>query len=320
MLEQKKKVIAIVGPTASGKSSLAVFLAKKLGTAPVRRKYDIEGAEIISADSRQVYKHLNIYAAKITEREMQGIPHHLLDIASPRRIFTVAEYQARTVRLIQKLHKERKLPLLCGGTGLYIDSVISGTQFPAVTPRPELRKELERKTAAELFAVLKEKDPVRAAEIDRHNPRRLIRALEIVLTTGRPVPRMQKTSVYDALKIGIALPQEHIKERIEERFTRILEDGSAIREVEELHRIHRVSWKDLERLGLGYRLIARFLRGELSMHELKEAVIKEEAAYVRRQMTWFKKDPAILWIDTPQKAFEAARDFLGREVPASPNR
>jgi len=320
MLEQKKKIIAVVGPTASGKSSLAVFLAKKLSTSSASRSYGVTGAEVLSADSRQVYKHLDVYANKVTLKEMQGIPHHLLDIASPRRIFTVAEYQKKTARIIRKLHRERKVPIMCGGTGFYIDAVLYGAEFPAVPPRPDIREKLEKRTTEELFALLKKKDPERARNIDPHNPRRLMRALEIVLATGLPVPPLKRTSPYEVLKIGVNVSPETIKERIEERFSRILENGAAIREVEELHRIHRVSWKDLERLGLGYRLIARRLRGEISMNELKEAVIKEEAAYARRQMTWFRRDPSILWLDTPQKGLEAVRDLLARGAHASPNR
>ncbi|MEK7634419.1 MAG: tRNA (adenosine(37)-N6)-dimethylallyltransferase MiaA, partial [Patescibacteria group bacterium] len=161
------KIIVILGPTSSGKSKLAIKIAKK---------YD---GEIISADSRQVYKKLNIGSGKITKKEMEGIPHYLLDVTSPKRTFTVNQYQKLAKKALKKIIKKGKLPIICGGTGLYIDTLIYDYQLPQVPPQPKLRKQLEKKSTEELFGQLQKLDSRRAQNIDKHNRRRLIRALEI---------------------------------------------------------------------------------------------------------------------------------------------
>lgn len=163
----KKQVLVIVGPTASGKSALAVRLAKRFD------------GEIISADSRQVYRGLDIGSGKITEKEKGGIPHHLLDIVSPKRVFTVAQYQKLAKRKIAEIIERRKLPIICGGTGFYVQSVIDDLALPKVKPNSRLRKSLNQKTAPELFQILQKLNAKRAVKIDRNNPRRLIRAIEI---------------------------------------------------------------------------------------------------------------------------------------------
>lgn len=320
MAKIQNKVIAVVGPTASGKSSLAVRLAKKLTATGTQKKYGVTGSEIISADSRQVYEFLDVYSNKTTPKEMAGIPHHMINVISPKRAYTVAEYQARAKKILTRLLKERKVPIVCGGTGLYVDALLYGLTFPNVPPQPHLRKELAPRSNEALFDLLKKLDPLRAAHIDAKNPRRLIRALEIVMTTSAPVPALRRSSPYTLLTIGISVPRDILTARIDRRLKRILRDGSAIDEVKRLHDIHRISWKQFERLGLGYRLIAAYIQGGSTKKALFENIKRAELDYAKRQMTWFKKDPNIIWIDTPQKAFEALRDLLSREAPASPDR
>ncbi len=207
----KPKIIVIPGPTASGKSNLAVKLAKKFN------------GEIISADSRQVYKGLDIGSGKITKKEMRGVPHYLLDVASPKRTFTVSQYQKLAKKALEKILAKNKLPIVCGGTGFYIDALIYNYNLPAIPPQPKLRKQLEQKSTEELFEQLKKIDLKRAENIDKNNRRRIIRALEIIFVTKRPVPVLNtitrdsaitcdsKISSYEILKIGIRKPAEELK-------------------------------------------------------------------------------------------------------------
>src|SRR5258708_296896 len=177
-----EQVIAIVGPTASGKSTLAVNLAREFN------------GEVISADSRQVYKGIDIGTGKITKREMRGVLHYLLDVASQESTFTVAQFQKLGMQAIKKILAKGKLPIICGGAGFYIDSLLYDYALPSIPPNAALRKKLEKRSAAKLFRELKKPDPVRAKNIDRFNKRRLVRALEIVYATGGPVPELGKKS------------------------------------------------------------------------------------------------------------------------------
>lgn len=283
------KVLVILGPTASGKSDLAVKLAKKLN------------GEVVSADSRQVYKGLDIGSGKITKREMRGVRHHLLDVASPRGLFTVARYRPLARRAVRDILRRGKLPIIAGGTGLYVDSLLYDTPLPEVPPNPKLRARLEKETVAKLFAQLQKLDPRRAGNIESKNKRRLVRALEIVLATGRPVPELQKREpAYDAVKIGIARPPEKLKRRIRERLARRLKQGM-LREVKKLHG-QGISWKRLDDLGLEYRYTSRYLRGLISREEMTTTIEKESWAYAKRQMTWWKKDKGIRWIKNERQA------------------
>jgi tRNA dimethylallyltransferase len=293
-----------LGPTASGKSDLAVRLAKKFSA--------YGGGEIISADSRQVYKGLNIGSGKITEKEMTGVPHHLLDVASPKKIFTVSQYQKLGEKAIKDILKRGKLPIICGGAGFYIDALVSGLKLPEVPPQKELRKKLEKESAQSLFKKLKKLDPRRAKTIDRFNKRRLIRALEIILTTKKPIPLhtiMCDSMRYDVLKIGIKKEPEELKKMIRKRLVKRLKQGM-IEEVKNL-RERGLSWKRLDDFGLEYRYVSRYLRKLISKAEMSELIEKESWRYAKRQMTWFKRDKKIIWINAPQKAFSACRDWLG---------
>ena len=298
MILSKKhnKLLVIVGPNASGKSDLAVKLAKKFN------------GEVLSADSRQVYKGMNIGTGKITKEEMQGIPHHLLDVASPKRRFSVAQFQKKAIETIKKIQKKGKLPILCGGTGFYIQSVVDGIVIPKVKPDWALRKKLEKKTCEQLYQQLKKLDPQRAKTIDKKNKRRLIRAIEIVLKTKKRIPPLKKKVMFDALIIGIKRDKEELKKRIRKRLLKRLKEGM-IEEVKSLHK-SGVSWKRLEELGLEYRYIAFYLQGKLNYKEMVTQLQKAIENYAKRQMTWFKKDKRILWVTTYKEAEKLVKKFL----------
>ncbi len=250
---KRQKLLIIVGPTSSGKSALAVELARKFR------------GEVISADSRQVYKGLDIGTGKITKREMRGIPHHLLDVVSPKKVFTAHDYRIHATHAVAQVACMGKLPIICGGTGFYIDALVGRIALPDVPANPALRARLEKKSARMLFAMLKKKDPRRAKMIDPRNPRRLIRALEISYALGKnPVPN--KDLRYDALWIGLAPTMKELKEKIAIRlFARIR--GWMIVEARQLHR-DGLSYKRMEELGLEYRSLARFLRGQIGRMEM----------------------------------------------------
>ncbi|MCP6720437.1 MAG: tRNA (adenosine(37)-N6)-dimethylallyltransferase MiaA [Patescibacteria group bacterium] len=293
-------IVAIVGPTASGKSELAVKLAEEFN------------GEIVSADSRQVYKGLNIGSGKITKKEMSGIPHYLLDVASPKRTFTAAEYQKLGKEAIEKILAKGKLPIICGGTGFYIDALIHGYKLPSVKPNQKLRRELEKQSAEKLFSKLQLLDPERAITIDKYNKRRLIRALEIVIETGKPVRPLEqeKKTSYRVLKIGIRLPPEELKSRIKKRVEKRIREGM-IKEVENLHK-RGVSWRRLDELGLEYRFISRYLRGLITKKEMIQILEKEIRQYAKRQVSWFKRNKEIHWLKTAKEAEKLVKKFILR--------
>lgn len=301
-----KKILVILGPTASGKSDLAVNIARKIHkdfTSPYG------GAEIISADSRQVYKGLDLGSGKITKKEMRNIPHYLLDVASPKKVFTVTQFQKLGQKAIKKIQANNKLPIICGGTGLYIDALVFDKQFPEVPPQPKLRKKLEKLSAQKLFEKLKKLDPQRAKNIDQYNRRRLIRALEIVITTKKPVPQISAQKLkQQTLFIGIKKSSEKLKKLIAKRLAKRLKIGM-IKEVEDLHK-QGLSWKRLDNLGLEYRFISRYLRGLLDKKEIENLIIKESLKYAKRQMTWFKRNPQIHWITNKKESLHLIKNFL----------
>ncbi|MDP3725776.1 MAG: tRNA (adenosine(37)-N6)-dimethylallyltransferase MiaA [bacterium] len=279
--DKKEKIIVILGQTATGKSDLAVKLAKKFD------------GEIISADSRQVYKGLDIGTGKITKKEMCGVPHYMLDVTNPRHQYTVSQYVKEATRFVRYIERKGKVPIIVGGTGFYISALLGETSLPNVPPNKKLRTQLEKKTSKTLFAILKNLDPRRAQTIDRNNKVRLIRALEIVYMLGK-VPIIQRAEKkYDVLKIGIKIPDKQLKQKISMRlFARI--SRGMINEVRRLHK-RGLSWKRMEELGMGYRCLAHYLRKKMDKKGLEECVFKEEWNYAKRQKTWFKRDKNIKW-------------------------
>ena len=293
----KDKLIVILGPTASGKSDLAVKLAKKFG------------GEIISADSRQVYKGMDIGTGKITKKEMNGIPHYLLNVVHPKKRFTVVQYQKLAQNTIKKILKKGGVPFLVGGTGFYIQAIVDQISIPKVRPDWKLRKKLDKKETKKLFLLLKNIDPKRARNIDKKNKRRLIRALEILIKTKKPVPPLSKKSPqFNVLIIGIRKSSQEIKKLIKKRILKRLKQGM-IAEVKKLKR-SGLSWKRLEEFGLEYRYIALYLQKKMVYQQMLERLEKEIEHFAKRQMTWFKKDKRIKWIKTKNQAEKLIKSFL----------
>ncbi len=291
MVNGKTKIVVIVGPTASGKSDLGIRLAQKYN------------GEIISADSRQVYRGLDIGTGKINKKEQGLVPHYLLDVASPKTIFTVTKFQKLGKQAIQKIIKNKKIPIIVGGTGQYIDALVYETTLPEVPPNFKLRAKLEKLTTEQLFNRLQKLDPVRATSIDPHNPRRLIRALEIITATGRPISPAKKESSYEIMWLGLN-PKDREK-RIAQRLTKRFKQGM-IKEVQNL----KLSKKRLAELGIGYREIPRYLSGEISKKEMESLVLLAETQYAKRQMTWFKRNAHIHWVRNFTQAARLVDKFI----------
>ncbi|MBU6500281.1 MAG: tRNA (adenosine(37)-N6)-dimethylallyltransferase MiaA [Patescibacteria group bacterium] len=291
------KILVVVGPTASGKSSLAIKLARKFN------------GEIISADSRQVYRGMDIGTGKVSKKEMSGIPHHLLSIASPKRIFTAAHYQKLARQATKKIINRGRLPIVVGGTGLYMDALLYDYPLPKVRPNSKLRSILEKRSAESLFSELEKLDGRRAKTIDRHNKRRLIRALEIISATGKPVPRLAaKEPLFDILKIGLNPPDNELRRKIATRLRLRLKRGM-IAEVKRLL-ANGVSSNRLNNLGLEYRFVSSYLKGSITKEEMLETLEKEIIRYAKRQMTWFRKGGQTMWIKNLAATIKEVKDFL----------
>jgi tRNA dimethylallyltransferase len=281
MNETNTKVIVILGPTAVGKSDLAVKCALHFN------------GEIISADSRQVYKGLDIGTGKITEKEMLGIKHYLLDVCNPQDKFSVIDFKRLGEKAIEEIENKGKLPIICGGTGFYIQNLIDNISLPDVSPNESLRKELSEKSIETLYEILLNLDPDFANKVDKNNKRKLIRAIEIVKEIGK-VPEVKNNETkYKPIFIGLTLPNDLLKERIANRLEKRIEQGM-IEEVIELHK-NGLSYQRMDELGLEYRYISKFLQNELSFDDMKEKLKTEIWHYAKRQMTWFKKDKRIVW-------------------------
>ncbi len=271
----KAKIIVILGQTATGKSDLAVKIAKKIN------------GEIISADSRQVYKNLDIGTGKITSKEMKGVPHHLLDIANPKKKFSAAEFQQKAIYAMADILNRGKTPIICGGTGFYIDAITKGVVFPEVPPNTKLRVILAKKSEETLFKMLKKLDPRRAENIDAKNKVRLMRAIEIVKALGKVPEIVEVKPLYKFTKIGLYLPPDKLKKKVEKRVAKMFEAG-LLNEIKKLKKAG-VSNKRLSELGFEYS------------NPTYETVVKETLNYAKRQMTWFKRDTEIKWFDASKK-------------------
>jgi tRNA dimethylallyltransferase len=284
--EIKPKLLVILGPTAVGKSGIAVRLAKKFN------------GEIISADSRQVYKGLNVGTGKITRREMKGVRHHLLDVANPKQRFNAEKFKRLADLAITDIILRNKLPILCGGTGFYIDAVVGEIPLPPIGADNKLRIKLAHKSPVQLLNILKKLNPVRASKMaannsERNNIRRLIRAIEVAIVAE--VPPLEMAPRYEVIQIGLQLPKTELRMNIHDRLIKRLNSGM-IAEAKHLH-ARGLSWKRMDELGLEYRYLALHIQGKMTKDEMVSKLETEIWRYAKRQMTWFRKNKKIKWFN-----------------------
>jgi tRNA dimethylallyltransferase len=292
-------LLVIVGPTASGKTALAIALAERLPDETSAT--GVTGAEAVSADSRQIYRSMDIATAKPTSEERARLPHHLLDVVSPDESYTLAQYQADATAAIASIWARHHLPLLVGGTGLYVRAVVDGLAIPQVAPNPTLRAALEADAAAHgpdaLHARLAALDPIAAARIAPSNTRRVIRALEVCITSGRPFSEQQgaRPTPYRPLLLGLNMERQALYARADTRVDAMLAAGL----VEETRGLvaRGYDWHLPAMSSLGNREIGTYLRGEASLTEAVARLKLNTHAYIRRQLTWFRPDPRITWLD-----------------------
>jgi len=315
-MKKLKPLIVILGPTASGKTDLAIKLAKKFK------------GEIVSADSRQIYKGMDIGTAKpkyqkskMTRRgavsgyknqkyvlKIKNISHYLIDIIRPDRQFNVALYKKRAIGAIKAIIKRKKVPFLVGGTGLYISSIVDNIDFPTVAPQSKLREKLEKKSTRELFKIYKKLDPAGAKFIDKKNKRRLVRAVEVSLITKKPfwIQRQKKELLFKILQIGLKPSKKELKKRIEKRTEEMIKSGLE-KEVREL--VRKYGWNSALQT-IGYQEWKEYFDNKISKEEVEELIVLHTLQFARRQMTWFRKDRRIYWLNDYQKAEKLIKQFL----------
>ncbi len=288
---QHAKLLVLAGPTAVGKTAQAIAWARALG------------GEIINADSRQLYRAMDIGTAKPTPAEQAAAPHHLLDVVDPDETFTLAQYQAAAYAAIQDVQARGALPILTGGTGMYITAVLEGWQVPEIPPDPALRAELEAQTNAELFARLQDLDPITAQRIDPQNPRRLVRAVEVSLLSGRPFSELRRKNPppYDVYPVALYMePRSALYARAEQR----LQDWLARGWLDEVRALLAAGYDPASpaMTALGYPQMVAHVRGELALDTAREIIAKATRGYIRRQLTWLRgHDPGWQW-HTPEAA------------------
>jgi len=305
--QQRQNLVVVLGPTASGKSDLGIALAR-----------DWHG-EIVSADSRQVYRGLDIGTGKVPPAARTLVPHHLIDIVDPGAEFSVAMYQDMALAAIAAIAARGALPLLVGGSPHYLQAVLEGLEIPRVPPNWELRAELVRRPPDELLALLRTYDPVAAAQVDPHNSRRIIRAIEVCLATGKPFSAQRRRSPerFRTLKLGLNWPRSELYRRIDQRVDVRLAQGM----IEEVERLiaSGVDPNWLHSLGLEYRFIVDYLAGRLAPRELMVERLKFAIhRFAREQIGWFRRDPTTIWLDPHSAEAEAhrlIREFLTASRP-----
>ena len=282
------KLLVILGPTASGKSDLAIKIAK------------LFNGEIVSADSRQIYKEMNIGTAKPIKDNL----HHLLDLINPDKHFSAAQYKKLAYKTIEDIQNRNKLPILCGGTGLYISSVIENWQFPKVPPQERLRKELEKKSTKQLFEIYQKIDSSGAKFIDKKNKRRLIRAIEVCKANNKSFwqQRGKAKPVFDTLLIGVKLPKKELSKRISKRIKKMMKMGL---ETEVKTLVKKYGWiSSLQTIGY------QEWKGYFNKKEVQNLIELHTIQYSKRQMTWFKKMKNVQWIEKPEQAIKLTKLFL----------
>ncbi len=298
-LEEKAvlpKLIVIEGTNASGKSSLGIELAARFS------------GEIISADSRQVFRRLDLGSGKINPEEMNGVPHHLLDVREPGEFFSMADFQRLAYEAIDGIIARGRLPFLVGGTGLYVDAVADGYELSDKAPDHSLRAQLETYETPELYEMLKQKLP--DTDIDPKNRHRVMRALEkLEADDWRPAGKAPR---YSLLKLGVTWPREILKQRIDERLDRRLEEGM----VEEVKVLldEGVSEEFMVKLGLEYKYLTWYLTGKIGYEQMREELAGAIKKFAKRQMTWFRRDPRIHWLDMSADPVSEAAELIGQFI------
>jgi tRNA dimethylallyltransferase len=288
-------LVAIVGPTGVGKTELAINLAQTLD------------GEIVSADSRQVYRYMDIGTAKPSRQELSLVPHYLIDVIDPDEDFSLAQYQELAYKSIEDIQKRNRLPLLVGGSGLYVWSVLEGWEIPQVPPDPKFRRSLEERAAKigkdKLYRELMKVDPVAAQKVDPRNVRRTIRALEVYKSTGTPFSQLQhkKAVPFDTFIIGLTADRAELYRRVDVRVDEMIKQG-LVAEVGKLVNMgYNLGLPSMS--GIGYRQIGMFIRGELTLESAIQRIKTETHRFVRHQYSWFRlKDDRIEWFDIQSKA------------------
>lgn len=282
----EKPLIAVLGPTASGKTALSVEIARQFN------------GEVISADSRQIYKYMDIGTAKIAPHEMKGIKHHLLDVADPAEEFTLSDFKRHALKAINEIYTRKKTPVLCGGTGLYFSSIIQNYEIPHIPPQFDIRQKLaqyyEEHGAEALHLLLKERDPVTAAKIHPNNIRYVIRALEINMAGGAPKNDKKGRPMFAVFKVGIDWPRDILYDRINRRVDEQLEAG-LLNEVKGLL-LRGYNEKLPSMSSLGYPELIGYIKGELTLEEAADLIRKNTRNYCKRQLTWFRREKDVAWI------------------------
>ena len=302
-VDRRDRLVAIVGPTATGKSALALRLAQRLG------------GEIVSADSRQVYRRMDIGTAKPSAVERAAIPHHLIDVVDPDEEYSLAIYLRDAAEAVGDVHRRGKLPILAGGTGQYAWGLVEGWQVPEVPPDPELRRRLEARAAVEgvevLHAELAKMDPKAASRIDGRNLRRVVRALEIRSIQGDAGARSKKPPEYQITVLGLGLPRDVLYRRIDDRVDRMVDAGW----VDEVQGLLEMGYgPELPSMsGVGYRELADFLGGELDLDGATERIKRRTHGFARQQHNWFRAaDARIRWLDASRPLDELEDQAVDR--------
>jgi tRNA dimethylallyltransferase len=328
MSKKLPKLIVILGPTASGKSGVAIELAKKFN------------GEIVCADSRTIYKWMNIGTAKPVNAKAQnkqkrgeyisdGVRHHLVDVVYPYEEFSLADFKEKAIKAIKDIIKRGKVPFLVGGTGLYIDAIVKNLEIPNIPPDKKMRVKLEKESLEKLMEQLKKIDPKSAEKIGE-NKRRIIRALEVCIKTGKKFSEIGKTGepIFDALQIGITIPRPTLYKRIDSRAEDMFKNG-LVKEVSGIvkklppkadqsraEKNKKFTEKEIWALpgmsGIGYKQVGMYLREEINLEEAERLVARDTRHYAKRQITWFKRDKKIRWIKNKKEAEKLVKIFLGK--------
>ena len=302
-MESKRPLVIITGPTASGKTALSIELAKQIG------------GEIISADSMQVYRHMDIGSAKVTKEEMDGVPHHLIDVLEPSEEFNVVRFQEMARKAMEGIYERGKIPIIAGGTGFYIQALLYDIDFTETDENNSIREELEQKARTEgasaLHAMLKEIDPESAEAIHENNVKRVIRAIEFYRQTGKKISdhnrqEREKSSPYQFLYYVIDLPRELLYSRIEQRVDQMIEQGL----VEEVKALQAMGCtRDMVSMqGLGYKEILDYLNGQLTLDEAVYVLKRDTRHFAKRQLTWFRRERDVRWLEL--ETFAGSREKM----------